>query len=201
MQKNKGIIHRTNTTEFFRTRVHAAISHSGVETSEMTEFYIVNLLDQYREVSKLFAEEGDGPVLKPLALMLDEAQDADPVVKRACLKRLGDTALYVAGFFTDYVHKSLVDLNYYISMGGAAYGSLSSMQRKRAIQELYYELAVKFSFLVEVLANVAPWSQHIDNQRLVRLYAQWLKSGDARLKVILEREGIDTDDEQHALNP
>ena len=201
MRKNMGIVHRANTTEFFRARVHAAISHSGVETSEMTEFYLVNLLDQYREVSKLFAEEGDGPVLKPLALILDEAQDADPVAKRACLKRLGDTALYVAGFFTDYVHKSLVNLNYYVSMGGAAYGTLSTMQRKRAIQELYYELGVKFSFLVEVLANVAPWSQHIDNQRLVHLYAQWLESGDARLKAILEREGIDTDDEQHALNP
>ena len=201
MHKNMGIVHRTNTTEFFRSRIHAAISHSGSETSEMTEFYLVNLLDQYREVSKLFAEEGDGPVLKPLALILDEAQDADPVVKRACLKRLGDTALYVAGFFTDYVHQSLVNLNYYISMGGSAYGTLSTMQRKRAIQELYNELAVKFSFHVEILASVAPWSQHIDNQRLVRLYARWIESGDERLRAILKREGIDTDDEQHAINP
>lgn len=201
MHKNMGIVHRANTTEFFRSRIHAAISHSGSETSEMTEFYLVNLLDQYREVSKLFAEEGDGPVLKPLALILDEAQEADPLVKRACLKRLGDTALYVAGFFTDYVHQSLVNLNYYISMGGSAYGTLSTMQRKRAIQELYNELAVKFSFHVEILASVAPWSQHIDNQRLVRLYARWIESGDERLRAILKREGIDTDDEQHALNP
>jgi hypothetical protein len=201
MRNKNGIIHRVNTTEFFRTRIHKAITNSGVETSEMAEFYLVNLLDQYREVSKLFHEEGDGPVLKPLALMLDEAQDADPLAKRASLKKLGDTALYVAGFFTDYIHKSLVNLNYYISMGGAAYSTLSTLERKRAIQELYYELAVKFSFLVEVLAHVSPWSQHLDNQRLVRLYAQWLKSGDERIKAILEREGIDTADEQHALNP
>ena len=201
MGKEKGIIHRVNTTEFFRARIHDAISHSGIETSEMAEFYLVNMLDQYREVSKLFAEEGDGPVLKPLALILDEAQSADAVAKRACLKRLGDTALYVAGFFTDYIHKSLVNLNYYISMGGAAYSMLSTLERKRAIQELYYELAVKFSVLVEILADVSPWAQHIDNQRLVRLYERWLESGDERLKSILKREGIDTDDEQHAINP
>jgi hypothetical protein len=201
MKKERGIIRRANTAEFFRTRIHNAINHSGVETSEMAEFYIVNLLDQYREVSKLFADEGDGPVLKPLALILDEAERADALARRACLKKLGDTALYIAGFFTDHVHKSLVNLDYYISMGGTAYCTLSTLQRKRAIQELYYELATKFSALVRVIADVSPWSQHIDNQRLVRLYAMWLESGDERIEAILKREGIDTDDEQRVINP
>jgi len=201
MKRERGIIKRANTTEFFRSRIHNAINHSGIETSEMAEFYIVNLLDQYREVSKLFAEEGDGPLLKPLALMLEEAEGADVQAKRACLKKLGDTALYIAGFFTDHVHKSLVNLDYYISMGGSAYGTLSTLQRKRAIQELYYELATKFSVLVRVIADVSPWSQHIDNQRLVRLYEMWLETGDERLEAILKREGIDTDEEQHVINP
>ena len=201
MKKERRIIRRPNTTEFFRARIHNAINHSGITTSEMAEFYIVNLLDQYREVSKLFADEGDGPVLQPLALMLEEAEQADALARRTCLKRLGDTALYVAGFFTDHVHKSLVNLNYYISMGGSAYGTLSAMERKKAIQELYYELATKFAVLVKVIADVSPWSQHIDNQQLVRVYARWLESGDERLEAILKREGIDTDDEQHAINP
>jgi len=201
MKKERGIIRRPNTKEFFRTRIHNAISYNGIETSEMAEFYVVNLLDQYREVSKLFSDEGDGPVLQPLALMLDEAERADTIARRMCLKKLGDTALYVAGFFTDHVHKSLVNLNYYISMGGSAYGTLSTIERKRAIQELYYELATKFSILVKVIADVAPWSQHIDNQQLVRVYARWLESGDRRLEAILKREGIDTDDEQHVINP
>jgi hypothetical protein len=201
MKKEREIIRRPNTKEFFRTRIHNAISCNGIETSEMAEFYIVNLLDQYREVSKLFSDEGDGPVLQPLALMLEEAERADTIARRMCLKKLGDTALYVAGFFTDHVHKSLVNLNYYISMGGSAYGTLSTIERKKAIQELYYELATKFSILVRVIADVAPWSQHIDNQQLVRVYARWLESGDRRLEEILKREGIDTDDEQHVLNP
>lgn len=201
MKKNGEIIRRPNTKEFFRARIHNAISHSGIETSEMAEFYIVNLLDQYREVSKLFADEGDGPVMQPLVLMLEEAEHADAHARRMCLKKLGDTALYVAGFFTDHVHKSLVNLSYYISMGGSAYGTLSTIERKRAIQELYYELATKFSILVRVIADVAPWSQHIDNQQLVRLYSRWLESGDERLEAILKREGIDTEDEQHAINP
>lgn len=191
----------TSTLEFFRGRVQDAIGHRGIETSEMAEFYLVNLLDEYHETSKFFAMEGDGPVMKPLAEILHEAQLADEAKKRQYLKRLGDTALYVSGFFADYIHKSLVNVDYYIGMGGSAYVSLSSMARQKALQELFYELAVKFNVLVDVLAEVAPWSKHVDNQRLVQIYARWLESGDERLKEILDREGIDTTEELHVINP
>ncbi len=188
-------------TEFFRSRIKKAMSEMGLDASEMAEFYLVNLLDEYHETSKLFFLEGDGPVMRPLALLLKKAQDGNYRQRQEYLKHLGDTALYVAGFFTDYVHRSLVNLDYYISMGGGAYGTLSSLVRQKQFQELFYELAIKFAPFVDVLAEVAPWSRHIDNRRLVQIYARWLKSGDARLKEILEREGIDTSDEQHAINP
>lgn len=194
-------IHPANLTEFFRSRIQMAIDDVGVDTSEMTEFYLVNLLNEYHETNKLFHVDGDGPVMKPLALLLKKANEVNEAQKREILKRLGDTALYVAGFFTDYIHRSLVNLDYYISMGGGAYGTLSSIVHQRHFQELYYELAIKFASLVEVLAEVAPWSKHIDNQQLVKIYSKWLESGDERLKEILEREGIDTSEDKHSLVP
>ncbi len=77
-------------------------------------------------------------------------------------------------------------------MGGGAYGSLSHQVKQKHFQELYYELAIKFAALVDVLSEVAPWSQHIDNRQLVQIYAKWLETGDEKLKEVLEREGIDT---------
>lgn len=190
-----------STLEFFRGRVQDAIDHRGVETSETAEFYLVTLLDEYHEASKFFSMEGDGPVMKPLAQLLHEAHLADEARKRKYLKRLGDTALYVSGFFADYIHRSLVNREYYIGMGGSAYSSLSAISRQKAMQELFHELAVKFNLLVDILAEVAPWSKHIDNQRLVQIYARWLESGDERLKEILDREGIDTTEELHTITP
>ena len=201
MQNAKGKIHRASIAEFFRARIQDAKNDTGVDTSEMAEFYLVNLLDEYHESSKLFHVEGEGPVMKPLALLLKRAFEAEPLEQRKYLKRLGDTALYVAGFFTDYIHKSMVNLDYYIGMGGGAYGSLSNLVKQKHFQELYYELAIKFAALVNVLSEVAPWSQHIDNRQLVQIYARWLETGDEKLKEVLEREGIDTSDEQHSINP
>lgn len=190
MRTPKGRIHHAGMSEFFRSRIKNAMDGMGVEASEMAEFYLVNLLGEYHESSKLFSLEGDGPVMKPLALLLKQAQEGDCRQQREYLKRLGDTALYVAGFFTDYIHRSLVSLDYYISMGGGAYGTLSTLARQKQFQELFYELAIKFAVFVDVLADVAPWSKHIDNRYLVRIYARWLESRDERLKEILEREGI-----------
>jgi len=199
MKPQNGKIHRINMMEFFRRRVQDGLEHHNIETSEMAEFYLVNLLEEYHEASKLFSMEGDGPVMQPLALMLKEAAEGDELKQRQSLKRLGDTALYVAGFFTDYIHRSLVNLDYYISMGGSAYGTLSSMSKQITMRDLFYELAIKFGALVGVLAEISPWSQHMDNRRLVQIYSNWLESGDERLKDILEREGIDTSEEQHEI--
>jgi hypothetical protein len=192
MKKSEQRIHRINMKEFFRARVHDSLDHAGLDTSDMVEFYLVNLLDEYREAAKLFSVEGDGPIMKPLAILLKDAMEGDDVTRRKYLKKLGDTALYISGFFADYIHRSLVNMEYYISMGGSAYGSLSTLAKKQTLQELYYELALHFGNLVNVLAEISPWSQHLDNKRLVQIYALWLESGDERLEEILKREGIDT---------
>jgi len=68
------------------------------------------------------------------------------------LKDLGDLSLYVAGFFAEFIERSLVDKSYYIAMGGSAYSDLSGligMQRQGEVfAKLYVELAQKFSELV-----------------------------------------------------
>ena len=201
MDKNGQLIHGPNTMEFFRNKIQDAISHKHVETSDMAEFYLVNLLDEYCASSSLFSVEGEGPVMKPLALLLKQAVESDSLKKKQHLKRLGDTALYVAGFFADYINKSIVSLDYYISMGGSAYGALAELTRQKAVSALYLELAIKFAILVDVLAEVAPWSQHLNNRRLIEIYARWLKNGDERLRQILEQEGIDTSGNLHMINP
>ncbi len=189
--KDKSLAHVT-MAEFFRERVQGALTDLSIDASEMSEFYLVNLLHEYHDASKLFSMEGDGPVMEPLAILLKRALEGDLMERRRYLKRLGDTALYVAGFFSDYINRSLVDIDYYISMGGGAFGSLSNAVRQQQLKELYLEIALKFGAFVNVLTLVAPWAQHIDNRQLVQIYARWLMSGDERLKEVLEREGIDT---------
>ena len=74
--------------------------------------------------------EPTGPGLQPLALLLAEAAATDDAQERnLVLQRVGDTSLFVAGFLGDGFARKLVDVDYYIDIGGAAYGSLSANVR------------------------------------------------------------------------
>ena len=41
--------------------------------------------------------------------------------QRASLKQIGDVSLFVSGFFSDSLRRKLVDVDYYVSIGGVAY--------------------------------------------------------------------------------
>lgn len=186
-------------TEHFREKVQQAFVHQNIAASEMCEYYLVNLLHEFYNADRLFAREGEQSVEQPLALMLFEAMKGDLATKTRCLKRLGDTALYLSGFFAENMKRRLVGLDYYLSMGCSAYGSLAAMlTAERTFANLYGELAEKFRPLVNVLAEVSPW-EHIHNDTdLLKVYERWLTSGDKRLEQVLRAQGICLDLPAHS---
>lgn len=189
------IIEGTELKEFFRDRVQRAIASQAIQASELSEFYLVNLLEEFRRAEKLFTEQGTERSEKTLALLLLEAMEGDTATRTRCLKELGDTALYVAGFFADNINRRrLVDQGYYVSMGGSAYGSLAAiLSREKTFAELFGELSEKFSAFVDVIAAVSPWSEATTDANLIRLYEKWLSTGDERIEELLRRQGIRLD--------
>jgi hypothetical protein len=189
------VILSNDLTVFFRQEVVAARSEVGVKMSDLTEYYLVNLLCD-------FSKRGGGtdPGSEPLAMMYKRATEADMAERVQLLKNLGDVALYVAGFFTDFIEKSLVDVDYYISMGGNAYGNLSglvgSQRHGDTFAELYGQLSVKFTELVDVLNQISERShtKSDTDADLLKLYDRWARTGSERIrKVLLERGLITTD--------
>ena len=70
------------------------------------------------------------------------------------MRALGDSALCVSGFFADSLNRKIVDVDYYINMGGGACTALSPRSSNRrdvaeVFSELYAELAHKFPALVD----------------------------------------------------
>src|SRR6185436_20516423 len=90
-----------------------------------------------------------------LAVKLVGARDAEPATRVKTLKEVGDTSLYVAGFFAESLNRSLVDVDYYVGLGQQAYTQLArSLGPRKSIGEVYEELAAKFPRFVDVLAQV-----------------------------------------------
>jgi hypothetical protein len=99
--------------EFFRERVGDVLSHRRLRVQPETEFYLVDVLARYLESERLHVEQPDGSVREePLAIILLRALEAGSEVRVRELKRLGDTALFVSGFFGDSLARSAVDVDY-----------------------------------------------------------------------------------------
>jgi len=177
--------------EWFREMVGEALSHRRLEIQEVTEFYLVNLLSGFLARERLFVEKEDGTIqAEPLALILLRALEADRRTRAAHLRRLGDTALFVSGFFGDSLARSLVDVDYYISMGERAYGTLAETERAPGLDELYGELSERFGLFVDLFAEIAELSDLRSNRGLVRLYARFLATRDARVGELLRERGV-----------
>ena len=183
------VIATANLESFFRGQFTSASKTLGVEVDASAEYYVVNLLCAY-------SRRGSNPLPgeEPLAFLYKRALEAPTGERILILKNLGDLALYVAGFFTEFIERSLVDVSYYISMGGNAYTSLSdilgSRPRGGSFAEVYNELARKFAALVDVLMEVADRCRSTQNDDLVRLYDRWMRTGSDRIHRLLVEKGL-----------
>lgn len=184
-----------NLLDYFRTSIECVISDQRVNVEPHATHYVVNLLTLFSRSEELYDDDGETVGLKPLALMLADAADAPSAADRnACLQRIGDVALFVSGFFADSLASHSVDLDYYIHMGGSAYGSLSEEVRGtfrgRAFAHTYGELARKFQVLVDVLNEMRARERQESDVDLLRTYSVWRKTGSKRAENLLREQGV-----------
>jgi hypothetical protein len=192
---NDRVVPVPNLQDYFRTSVEGVIAEQGVDVKPHATYYVVNLLTLFSRSEELYDDDGESFGLKPLALMLADASDApSPEQRNSLLQRIGDVALFISGFFADSLATHAVDLDYYVHMGGSAYGSLSAEVRGtfrgRAFADTYSELATKFQVLVDVLNEVRDRERQESDIDVLRTYSVWRKTGSKRAEKLLKQQGV-----------
>ena len=176
--------------EFFRDSVDQAMQRQGLRAGDHTAYYVVNLLTLFARSDALYEETQAGLGLKPLALMLAEAAEApSPQERDFVLQRVGDVSLFIAGFFSESLAKRVVDVDYYVAVGGGAYDALSVQVRGTARGQAFAELAHKFKRFVDVLNDVRDDARSHDDRDVLRLYEMWLRTGSKRAEHMLRGLG------------
>ncbi|MGZ6125312.1 MAG: hypothetical protein ACXWLR_10165 [Myxococcales bacterium] len=184
------ILSSQDIRDFFRDLLTRAIENQRARVQPFTELYLVNLLHSFLASEALYVQAEDGSwQQKPLAFLLKEALEEAGPARVRLLRRLGDTSLFISGFFPDSLARrsSLVDVDYYIAMGGRAYDAVARHATERSLWE---ELADKFRLLVDLLNEVSERTLASNDAGLVRLYERWLKTGSDRLATMLVRQGV-----------
>ncbi len=181
--------------EFFHSLVTDGLKKEKISTRPETEFYLVNLLSQFMTTDRLYAksktDDKSNKKDEPLVMMLKEALERPQIdEQRALFRHIGDFSLYTAGFFQDSLNRKLVDVEYYIAMGGSAYQHVAQRVDENANRSIYQELAEKFSAFVEVLARVSDQTSQRSEKDILRLYEMWVRTGSERAAKALHEAGI-----------
>ena len=181
--------------DYFRTSIDEVIVEQGVELDPHAAHYVVNMMTLFARSEELCEDDGDRFGVRPLAIMLADAADAPSQEHRnQTLQRIGDVALFIAGFFADSLARKAVDVDYYIYMGENAYGSLSEEVRGtfrgNAFADIYRELALKFQLLIDVLNEVRAAGCSGSDADLLRTYEIWRKTGSKRAEKLLRQQGV-----------
>lgn len=187
---------------FFHEAVGEAVRSRQVEATEQAMSYLVALLSDFAHPD----EERDDTLDRPLAFLLDEALRTTGAQRFQRLRTLGDSVLYITGFFGDHIENRGVDVGYVTSVGATAYRGVASMLRrppdsgdagsgKRQDTEdnVFTELSQKFDRFVDVLTSVADatLAQQARGERgVVMLYERWLRSGSTTLAKELGARGL-----------
>ncbi len=177
--------------EWFREMVGETLAHRNLRIQEATEFYLVDLLASFLGRERLYVEDEDGTVrAQPLATILLTALQKTRHDRARELRRLGDTALYVSGFFGDSLARSVTGIDYYIAMGERAYSALAGAPAWAGQDELFGELADRFEDFVDLFAEIAELSNLRSNRGLLRLYERVLRTRSARVAELLRERGV-----------
>jgi len=195
-RNRSGLITGTTPVEYFQASIGAAMERQSVSADDDTVYYLVQLLNHFIHAENLFDVTDDGVELRPLAfLYADAVQSRSSVDRQLALRRLGDVALFISGLFADSLDRKAVDVDYYIAMGGGAYGhlaeTLQGTLRGRAMGAVFRELAGKFVAFVDVLGEVGETMHQREQRTLLRLYELWLRTGSPRLARRLRDLGIE----------
>ncbi|HWN07433.1 MAG TPA: hypothetical protein VNO53_09745 [Steroidobacteraceae bacterium] len=184
----------SDVREFFRDALQSALGHQHLHVQDHTEHYIVNLLAMFAHTDALFDPDEKRSQPKPLALLLAEAVNApDDRQRFRMLQRLGDVALFVAGFLAGGSSRRPVGVDYHIAMGGRAYGTLAQASchgGQRVLGGVFAELGIKFQPLVDALNEIGEDAAKNSPRDMLRLYELWHRTGSPRAHRLLLKLGI-----------
>ncbi len=198
MQQSTGsyrVIEARDVRAFFQESILTALEKQSLQATEEAVVYLVNLLCDFSRTDQFFEHTEEGYSLKPVALLFDDAFHAETYRERtAALRRAGDVSLFIAGLFSESLSRKPVDVDYYISMGGMAYGRLADEtidgRSISKLSDVFAELSCQFAEFVDVLGEVNDDTATANDIDIMHLYQLWFRTGSTRAARKLRKLGV-----------
>lgn len=178
--------------QYFADRVEEAAKRLKFDSLPASRAYLAELLHHFMFTHNLFTLDNETGKIKneTLAEMYLRAQNSPTPARTDLLKRLGDSSLYISGFFGDSLSRKLVDIDYYVDMGGTAYGELAVTMANGDSSQVFKEFSTRFAGFVDVLTYISQDARVQTNEDLLRLYDRYRATGSRLAEEALVEKGL-----------
>lgn len=185
--------------QHFSEELKEALLRLKIKSHPQIETYLVHMLKHYLDSRNLFTPFQNETTEKPpqtLAEMYLIALNSDSPKNKEMMKVLADRALYLSGFFGDSLHKKMIDVDYYVDMGSAAYSNLSIWSKEDNLSSIYKTFSKRFTEYVDVLNYMSEKSSLKADDNVLSLYEKYLKTGSEMTRHKLQELGVVVPKEQ-----
>lgn len=149
------------------------------------------MLKSFLKTDSLYTKNENGKYeSKMLAELFLSSQVEDKILKTSKLKQLGETTLYVSGFFASSFKKKLVNQSYYIQVGEMVYSSLSSLTEDNKTQGIYRHFSNRFTDYVDILTEI---SHRVNIQKsgdILEIFDRYVDTGSKWAEKVLLDQGV-----------
>lgn len=189
--EDRGIVLVSDPQSFFAESLDEATKQCGFVLLPTVRNYLVEVMQRFLTSENLFQVDEHGKMQSETrAEMFFRAAHADAGKRIEILKRLGDTSLYLTGFFAPSLQKKIVDIDYYVEMGALAYHQLSSAIPDKSFSHLYGDISHRFTKYVDLLTLISHQTMPKGEVNLIALYESYLKNHSIAAKNKLEELGV-----------
>lgn len=183
--------------QHFTEVVREACENRQIKAQPEAHVYLVGLLQFYVDSRNLHRPIQEDGVEKPpdtFAEMYLQAMNSEPGKQRELMRTVADRSLYLTGFFADSFQRKIVDIDYYVDIGSAAYSSLHRLTKKEdsGLSVVFKTFSQRFMDFVEVLNYISEKSLVQADQNVLRLYDRYLRTGSELAREKLTELGVVT---------
>ena len=150
------LILESSLQSFFFDKLQTLNKKTSHPVSNESIYYLSLVLDQFGDSKKLFEEEEGKVREKVLGIKLLEASHLPEFQRKRSLREIGDTALFVCGYFHESLNSKLIDVGYYENLGQIAYKNLDNFIPKAyEVPSFFVNLSQRFSCMTNLISIIS----------------------------------------------
>lgn len=154
--KESNLVLENSLQSFFFEKLKNINEKSATPLPKESLFYSSLVMDKFGESQNFFDTSDSGVKEKILGMQYLESMSLPLEKKKRVLKEIGDTSLFLCGFFSESVNRKIVDIRYYQDIGKSAYQSLNSLVPEfYDIEGFYRSFSHSFFDVVSLMALVS----------------------------------------------